>query len=234
MKISTFTVIRIAFVSMLASVALALTPAERSVLRDARSQLKTAISQFQDVNVKLGDAGKQIEAANQHAAEADGRAAAAETHAASADQHAAETDAKAKKTGEEIETAHKNEQTMANAVAVMKPIYDQVYKYWGIGAIILGFQILGKHLLILAAVLIGIGLALWIASFFTPVIGIGLTAARKIIAAIIARFSMVVHKTAALKTVVQKASTTALAAETGLVEAVTRKRVVTPSPKPNP
>jgi acyl-CoA reductase-like NAD-dependent aldehyde dehydrogenase len=88
--------------------------------------------------------------------------------------------------------------------------------------------------LILAAVLIGIGLVLWIASFFFPVIGVGLTAARKIIAAIIARFSMVIHKTVALKTVVQKASTTALAAETGLVEAVTRKRVVTPNPKPNP
>jgi hypothetical protein len=130
--------ISLAFVCLLASVALALTPAERRVVEDARGKLKEATAQFEQVKAKLGDAGRQIEEANKHAAESDARAAAAETHAASADQHAAETDLAAKKTGEEIETAHKNEQTMANAVAEMKPIYDQVYKYWGIGAIILG------------------------------------------------------------------------------------------------
>jgi hypothetical protein len=186
--------ISLAFVCLLASVALALTPAERRVVEDARGKLKEATAQFEQVKAKLGDAGRQIEEANKHAAESDARAAAAETHAASADQHAAETDLAAKKTGEEIETAHKNEQTMANAVAEMKPIYDQVYKYWGIGAIILGFQILAKHLLILAAVLIGIGLALWIASFFFPVIGVGFKAVRRVTALGITKFAALIHR----------------------------------------
>ena len=69
---------------------------------------------------------------------------------------------------EDIKKAHDNEQTMANEVAKMKPFWDKGHKYWGIGAIMLGFGILVKHLLILTAFLILLGLAIWILSFFVP------------------------------------------------------------------
>lgn len=158
---------------LFAASAFALTPTERKIVQHAQTELHAGIAKYN---------------------EADARAAAAAQHAGEADAHANDTDGKLKVLSGEIETAHKNEQTLAGQVKKYKGFWDAGHKYWGIGAIGLGIGLLFKHLLIAAAVLLALGVGLYIASFFFPVISVGLTVVRKFIAVALVRFSVLIHK----------------------------------------
>lgn len=50
----------------------------------------------------------------------------------------------------------------------MRPIVEQVNRWWGIGGVLYGFGRLAQHLLILLAVLVAIAIGLLVASFFIP------------------------------------------------------------------
>lgn len=126
---------------------LALTPAEKKAIQQAKDY---------------------VDKAKQENIEAWGEAKQAWDKAYDAEQHAKNTDVEITKTKKQIEEAHKNEQRLGDENAKMKPVYDQVNKYWGIGGIIYGFQRLAKHLLILLAVLVGLALIIWVVSLFVP------------------------------------------------------------------
>lgn len=66
-------------------------------------------------------------------------------------------------------------------------IIDQVNSYWGIGAFAYGAKRLVKHLFILAAVLFGVGILLFVANLFFPAIGAGIGIAFAFIRRLITR-----------------------------------------------
>jgi hypothetical protein len=97
---------------------------------------------------------------------------------AQAQQAASDSSISANQAGEranglqkQVDSEHAQLQTAVNSNAKMKPVYDRVNKYWGIGGIIYGFGQLFKHILILLAVLVGIAILLVVASFFFPALG---------------------------------------------------------------
>jgi hypothetical protein len=128
------------FITLIASVSLALTPTERTVLEHARTKLVESQKLFESVNLKLTTAEQQIASANQHAAESDARAASAEQNASQARVQAQITGAVADVLRKQIDVSHDNEQRLANEVAIYKPVYDQVNKWCGIGAFVYGFK----------------------------------------------------------------------------------------------
>lgn len=67
--------------------------------------------------------------------------------------------------GGQIDTAHKNEQAMADWKKANEPVITQVNKYWGLGAFAYGAKVLARHLLILGLILGVAGVVLW---FFAP------------------------------------------------------------------
>jgi hypothetical protein len=135
--------------TLAATPAYALTPKERKVVQKALTDLREAKREYADAQAKL--------------ALADERAVQAEQNAADAWGHATVTYEKALTLSKQIDTAHKNEQTMANAVAKMKPVYDKCMRWFGVGAILFGFGMLFKHTLIAAAVLLVLAAILWFA-----------------------------------------------------------------------
>lgn len=109
-------------------------------------------------------------------------------------QRANETQAELSSQGEaivvlqgNIQKSHDNEVALAKYNAYAKPIIEQVNKYWGIGAFFYGFKVLGRHLFILAIVLVSIALILVVLSFIFPALGAFLRAAGAVIAAIFRR-----------------------------------------------
>jgi hypothetical protein len=80
--------------------------------------------------------------------------------------------------------------------AAMRPIVAQVHKWWGIGGIAYGFVRLAKHLLILAAVIIAIGVAVLILSFFFPVIGVAFKAIGPLFGAVMSRIGSLFRRKA--------------------------------------
>jgi hypothetical protein len=135
---------------LLAIACLALTPAERNIVTDAKKHLDAAKAE----NIQAWDSAQS-----------------AWNTAAEADAHAKQTDAEAATVRQQIEVAHKNEQALATSNAKMKPVYEQCTKWWGIGAILYGFGQLAKHLLILLAVLVVLAVAVLVLSFFFPAMG---------------------------------------------------------------
>jgi hypothetical protein len=86
------------------------------------------------------------------------------------------TDRRALVAEKAVADEHTELKRCANENAAMRPIVNTVNKWWGIGGIVYGFVRLAKHLLILAAVVIAIGVAVLVLSFFFPVIGVAFKA----------------------------------------------------------
>jgi ABC-type multidrug transport system fused ATPase/permease subunit len=132
------------------SMALALTPAERKTVQHARTELTTAQKDYTDAKTAL--------------AAADQRAQDAELHAQATDQFAGTLQ-------KQVDTEHTEAQRLANLNAKMKPVYDQCTKWLSLGAFVYGFKELIKHLLILAAVGVGLMALVYGLSFAFPVFG---------------------------------------------------------------
>jgi hypothetical protein len=82
---------------------------------------------------------------------------------------------------------HGELQRSAKENAAMRPIVARVNKWWGIGGIVYGFVRLAKHLLILAAVVIALGVAVLVLSFFFPMIGVAFKAVGPLFGAVTSR-----------------------------------------------
>ena len=78
--------------------------------------------------------------------------------------------------------------TTQQQLAKQKVIIDQVNSHWGLGAFAYGFKVLFRHLIILAVVLIGLGIAVTILSFIFPAFGALLKIAGSAIASVFSRF----------------------------------------------
>lgn len=107
---------------------------------------------------------------------AQGEIAFAKNAAAQSAKTAALTETRALVAEAQVKTEHDELQRCADENAAMRPIVEQVNKWWGIGGIAYGFVRLGKHLLILAAVIVALGVALFVLSFFFPVVGVAFKA----------------------------------------------------------
>lgn len=88
---------------------------------------------------------------------------------------------------DQIDTAHKNEQAAVAWRNKYEPVIEQVNKYWGLGAFAYGAKVLARHLLILVAVLGVAALAVFVLSFFFPVIGVFFKAAWALISRLFKR-----------------------------------------------
>lgn len=147
-------IVLIAASLMAVTPAVALTEKERQLARQALSELQEAKAQFADAKAKL--------------ASADERAATAEQEAANARQFADQTQEKAAVLSKQIDVANSNELRLAQENAKMKPIYDRVTRWFGLGAIIFGLGMLLKNVFIAAAI---VAVAFFIASFIFPAVG---------------------------------------------------------------
>ncbi len=145
-----------------ASQAAALTTNERQLVRTARQEIAAGIAKFGEMDAKLQVAGLQ-------ATEAAQRALEAEQNAQAAQDSASETGRRIETLSSDIDKAQKRADALATENAKMKPVYDRVHKWFGLGAIFFGLGLLAKNVFILVAV--G-GVALLVASFFLPVIGV--------------------------------------------------------------
>lgn len=118
---------------------LALTPYERKVI--------------QGVKGKIHAAQIQLDESTQHSQWADQELQNAWTWGETLDKELATVK-------QDIQISHDNEVKAVAENQKMKPVYDKVHKYWGIGGIIFGFQRLAKHLFIVSIVLVVVGIVL--------------------------------------------------------------------------
>lgn len=151
----------------------ALTPAERKIVEHARQELSAGRAEHDKAVADV----------------------------AAAQQRTSEAEASAKVTADkigplekQIEDAHKHESDLAKQVNDLKKEHDQVHSYWGLGGVLLGFSILAKHLFITILVILGIGIALYVASFFFPVIGVGLGIVRAFLGSLWTRIKALLHR----------------------------------------
>lgn len=143
-KIATFFLVYLLLSFSVAFFAFGLTPVERKTVLHAREQLHLSINQFN--------------AANESALAADNALVTANLRLAQLDK--------------DIGAAHEREIALAKLNAKMKPVYDTCTSRWGLGAIGFGLSMLFKHILILLTVVALLGVALYVLSFFFPVIGV--------------------------------------------------------------
>src|SRR6267378_3899391 len=115
-----------------ATSAFALTPNERKIVQHAQSTLRQAITQYNDAQAKVATADQQIAAADQRAAEAAA--------------HAKTTDDAIGVLQKDIKAAHDREVALKAENDKMKPVYDKVRSYWGLGGVVYGIQLFAKHL----------------------------------------------------------------------------------------
>jgi hypothetical protein len=74
--------------------------------------------------------------------------------AGDAEQSATSALAAAADLQKQVDTAYAREKALATDNAKMKPVYDEVRGYWGLGAIFYGIKELLKHLIIAAIVVV--------------------------------------------------------------------------------
>lgn len=128
---------------LIAGLSLALSPAEKKLVHQARAELKKAQTEYSQAKSETAQAKLENEASAQHAKETEDRIAPLSAA---------------------IDASHKNEQRLGDLVQKYEPFYIQGHKWWGIGAIIAGFGILATHLLILAGAIITLCVIVWILS----------------------------------------------------------------------
>lgn len=143
----------------------ALTPAERKIVQHARTELTTAQTDYAAAKSALTDA--------------DQRAQDAELHAQLTDQYAGILQKR-------VNVEHRNAQTLADLNAKMKPVYDQCTRWLSLGAFVYGFKKLLEHLLILAAVGIGLMALVYGLSFAFPAFGLVLAVIHRVLSRVLA------------------------------------------------
>jgi hypothetical protein len=131
--------------------AFALTPQERKIIEAAQAQIEIAMQDYAATKTAL---------------------TTAQQAAIDADAHAAQTDQAAGVLKKQVDDAYAREKALASDNAKMKPVYDEVRKYWGLGAIFYGIKELVKHLLITIIVVGVLLVGVAILSFFFPVVGV--------------------------------------------------------------
>jgi hypothetical protein len=125
----------------------ALTPQEKTILRHARDNAIVARTENQKIKTYVEWADQEI---------------------ARAWQYAAETKAAAEQTGRDINDAYEREKACAKKVEYMEPFWVAGHKWFGLGAIWLGVQMLLKNLLVLAIVLVVLSGLIWLATLAFP------------------------------------------------------------------
>ncbi len=136
------------------STTFALNQNETKIVQHAQGALAQAQRNYRDQRAKT-------EAAEQRAEEA-------EKEAQAANENAAQTAQNISVLKGQIDDAAKREQSLVAEVTGLRELKKQVNSYWGIGAIIYGFERLAKHIFILIAVVIVLALVIWILSFALP------------------------------------------------------------------
>lgn len=131
--------------------AMALTAQERKIIEAAQAQIEIAMQDYAATKTALTNA-------QQAAADAEG--------------HAAQTDQAAGVLKKQVDDAYAREKALAADNAKMKPVYDEVRKYWGLGAIMYGIKELVKHLFITIIVVAVLLVGIIVLSFFFPVVGV--------------------------------------------------------------
>lgn len=147
--------------------ALALTPAERKIVQHAQ----TATQQAQQQAAQL----------QQQAATADQRAAEADQARQAAEGNAAQTAANLGVLQGQVKAAYDRAKAVQAENDEMRPVYVQVTKWCGIGALTYGAQHLGKCALFTLLGGIGLIALLYGLSFVFPIIGVGLHVATKVV-----------------------------------------------------
>ena len=133
-----------------------------------------------DAKLALADATEKLRVSQEYAAWAD-------TELANAWKYETEVGERVTTLSGQIDQAHKHEQDLADWQAKYEPVIKQVNKWFGLGAIIYGFQKLAKNILILGVILAVLAAALYGLSFAFPAIGLAFGFVRGL-------FSRVVNK----------------------------------------
>lgn len=145
----------------IAFAALALTPAERTVVQQAQIELRAGKADY---------------------AQAQSDLAAADKRAADAETHAKQTDTANTALANDIKTYAAKAEAIAQQNVKMKLVYDECTKWMDLGAFVFGFKQLAKHLMWFAIGGVLLVVVLYGLSFAFPVIGLGLSIVVKLFA----------------------------------------------------
>jgi preprotein translocase subunit SecF len=135
----------------------ALTPKERERVKQAQGFVQEAMVEFDQARAESKSA--------------DDRAAEAIKRATESEAHSSETDVLLENLQKEIKKAHDHEQQLADKVKPLQDFWDKAHDHWGLGAFVLGFQILRHNLLVLLGVIIVVMLVLFGLSLAFPAVG---------------------------------------------------------------